>query len=63
MYVCMYVYMYSFILLFRVTTAAYGSSQARGPIGAVAAGLHHGHSNKGSEPQLQPIPQLTATPE
>ena len=29
--------------------AACGSSQARGPIGAAAAGLHHSHSNAGSE--------------
>ena len=29
--------------------AAYGSSQARGWIGAVVAGLHHSHSNWGSE--------------
>ena len=42
---------------------AYGSSQARGPIGAVAAGLHHSHSNSGSELRLQPTPQLTATPD
>ena len=28
---------------------AYGGSQARGLIGAVAAGLHHSHSNVGSE--------------
>jgi len=27
---------------------AYGSSQARGRIGAVAAGLHHSHNNAGS---------------
>ena len=27
--------------LFRATPVAYGGSQARGPIGAVAAGLHH----------------------
>ena len=27
--------------LFRVTSVAYGGSQARGPIGAIAAGLHH----------------------
>ncbi len=31
---------------------AYGGSQARGLIGAVAAGLHHSHSNAGSEPRL-----------
>ena len=43
--------------------AAYGGSQARGPIGAVAAGLHHSHSNAESEPHLQPTPQLMATPD
>ena len=42
---------------------AYGGSQARGPIGAVATGLHQSHSNSGSEPRLRPIPQLTATPD
>ena len=55
----------SFLLLFfclsRAAPAAYGRSQARGPIGAVAAGLHHSHSNSRSEPCLQPTPQLTAT--
>ena len=37
---------------------AYGDSQARGRIAAVAANLHHSHSNAGSEPYLQPTPQL-----
>ena len=37
-----------FFLLFRATPTAYGSSQARGRIGAVAAGLCHSHSNTGS---------------
>ena len=40
---------------------AHGSSQARGLIGAVAAGLRHSHSNVGSELHLRPIPQLMAT--
>ena len=31
--------------LFRAAPAAYGDSQARGLIGAVAAGLHHNYSN------------------
>jgi len=31
---------------------AYGSSQARGQIGAVATDLHHSHSIMGSESQL-----------
>ena len=38
-----------FFFLFRATPAAYGGSQARGPIRAVAAGLYHSHSNVGSE--------------
>ena len=47
--------------LFRAKPTAYGSSQARGQIGAAAAGLHHSHSNAGSEPPLQTIPQLDKT--
>ena len=44
--------------------AAYGGSQARDLlIGAVATGLRQSHSNAGSEPRLQPTPQLTATPD
>ena len=35
---------------------AYGSSQARGRIGATAASL--GHSNMGFDPHLQPTPHL-----
>ena len=38
-----------FFCLFRVAPAAYGGSQARGQIGAVAAGRCHSHSNAGSE--------------
>ena len=49
-----------FFAFSRATPVAYGRSQARGRIGAVAAGLHHSHSNAGSEPCLLPIPQLTA---
>ena len=40
---------------------AYGGSQVRGLIRAVAAGLHHSHSNTGSELCLQPTAQFTAT--
>ena len=43
--------------------AVYGGSQARGRIGAIATGLRQSHSNLGFEPCLQPIPQLTATPD
>ena len=39
--------------LFRATSMAYGGSQAMGPVGAVAAGLHQSHSNIRSEPHLQ----------
>ena len=48
---------------FRATPAAYGGSRARGPIGGIAVDLRHSHSNAGSEPSLQPTPQLTATPD
>ena len=34
------------------TPAAYGSSQARGLIGATASGLHHSHSNARTMPHL-----------
>ena len=47
--------------LFRAAPVAYGGSQARGWIGAVATSLCH--SNTGSEPHLQPIPQLTVVPD
>ena len=47
-------------LLFRAAPVAYANSLARGPIGAKAAGLYHSHSNVGSEPHLQPIPQFMA---
>ena len=40
-----------FFFLFRATPTAYGSSQGRSRIGAVAAGLHHSHS-VGSELHL-----------
>ena len=43
--------------------AAYGGSQARGLIGAVATSLRHSHSNTRSKLHLQPTLQLTATPD
>ena len=45
----------------RAAPMAYGSSQSRGLIRAVAAGLCQSHHNAGSEPCLQPTAQLTAT--
>ena len=50
-------------MLSRAAPMAYGSSQARGWIGAIAASLHHSHSNAGSGPCLWPTPQLMATPD
>ena len=44
-------------------TLAYGGSQARGLIGAMAASLRQSHSNGGSEPRLCPTPQLMAMPD
>ena len=38
----------SFFVFSRAAHTAYGGSQARGQIGAVAAGLYHSHSNAGS---------------
>ena len=35
-------------LLFRTEPVEYGSSQARAPVRAIAAGLGHSHSNAGS---------------
>ena len=45
-----------FFCIFRAVPAACGGSQARGRTGATAAGLHHSHSNAGSEPCLSPTP-------
>ena len=47
-----------FFFFFRATLAPYGSSRARGLIGAIGASLYHSHSNIRSEPCLQ---LLTAT--
>ena len=41
---------------------AYAGSQARGPVGTVA-GLCQSHSHAGSQPCLQPTPQLMAKPD
>ena len=46
-------------LFFRATPVAYGGSQARGRIGATAAGHSHSHSHARPEPCLQPT-QLMA---
>ena len=43
---------FHFFCLFRAAPVAYGGSQTRGQIRAVAAGLYHSHSNTGSKPHL-----------
>ena len=55
-----FLFFFFFSLSFRATPEAYGGSQARGLIGAVAAGLHQSHSNGRSELHLRPTPQLMA---
>ena len=54
---------FDLFFLFRATPTAYGSSQARDQSRAAAAGQCHIHSNTGSEPHLQPTPQVAAMPD
>ena len=61
---CLWVFFFVFVCLFvfclfRDAPMAYGSSQARGGIGAAATSLRQ--SNVGSKLCLQPTPPLTAT--
>ena len=53
---------YSFFFIFRATPAAHGRSQARGPIGAAAAGLRPSHSDMRVEPHLSPMLHLAEMP-
>ena len=57
---CKIINLFFFFGFSRAAPAAYGGSQARGLIRAVAASLRHSHSNARSEPHLQPTPQLMA---
>ena len=54
---------FSVFYLFRAALTAHVAPQARGQIGAVAAGLCHSHSNTRSKLCLRPTPQLTAMPD
>ena len=58
-----YYYYFVFLSFLGPALAAYGGSQARGLIRAVATGLHQSYNNARSEPHLRPIPQLMATPD
>ena len=60
LFICLFIV---FFVFSRAAPTAHGDSQARGLIRVVAASLHHSHSNVGSEPHLQPTPQLMATPD
>ena len=51
-------FFFFFFLLFWATPMAHGISQARGQIGATAAGHSHSRSNMGSKLCLRPTPQL-----
>ena len=55
-------FFFSFFVFLPFLTA-YGVSQARGLISAIATSLCQSHSKVGSEPHLQPTPQLMATPD
>ena len=59
-YTYIYLYFYFFLVFSRAAPMAHGGSQARGLIGAVAAGLRHSNSNEGSKQHVRPTPQLTA---
>ena len=56
-------FFFFFFLHFSAIPVAYLSSQARGWIGATAAGLYHSHSNMGSKPYLWSTPHLMAMPD
>ena len=56
-YVCR---IFGFCFFLRAKPTTYGSSQARGHIGAAAAGLCHSRGNTRSDPRLPRTPPLTA---
>ena len=59
MYACFWLFFFFFAFwLFRATPMVYGGSQARGPFGAIASGLHHSHSNEGSKYVCNLYPSL-----
>ena len=64
-YVSFSFFFFSFFLfgLFRGTPVACGNSQARGQIGAIAAGLRSSHGNMGSEPRLRPTRHSSRQPQ
>ena len=59
-YLTYWFYLFFVLCPFSGAPTAYGVSQARGLIRAVAASLHQSHSNTRSELYLRPTPQLMA---
>ena len=62
LYLVFWVFFFCLFDFSGATPLAYGGSQARGLIGAVATSLRQSHSNARSEPHLRPTSELTATP-
>ena len=62
-FICLFIFFFCLFAISWAALTAYGGSQARGRIRAIAAGICQGHSNVGSEPRLQPTPQLRALPD
>ena len=58
LFIYLFIYLLVFLPFLGPLPRAYGGSQARDPIGAIATVLPQSHSNAGSEPCLQPTPQL-----
>ena len=56
--ICFFVCLLVFFVFSRAAPTVCGGFQVRGLIEAVAAGLHHCHSNARSELHLWPTPQL-----
>ena len=53
-FILFFFFFFYFFAISWAAPAAYGGSQARGRIGAIATGLRQSRSNAGSEPRLQP---------
>ena len=62
-HVAIHIFFCLFLDFLKAAPTAYGGSQARGLIEAVAASLRQSHSNAGSKLCLRPTPQLMATPD
>ena len=59
--ICFYFYFLLIFCLLRATPTAYGDSQSKGPIRAVATSLHHSHSK--AKPPSTTYTMLMAMPD